>query len=163
MQEVSAFVGHEIRSPLASLHSLSFLIEDLVQKMSHRKKVARDNWNELADKMAQHEARCILLNTGWGGGPYGVGSRISIKDTRALLNAALAGELHSSEGDYNVHPVFQLKMPKSCPGVDSAILDPRNSWEDKAAYDQAAEKLLGMFRENFDAKGFAELGIEPVM
>ncbi len=117
----------------------------------------------LAEKMAKHEARCILLNTGWNGGPYGVGSRISIKDTRALLNAALAGELHSSEGDYDVHPVFQLKMPKSCPGVDSAILNPRNSWEDKAAYDQAAEKLLGMFRENFEAKGFAELGIEPVM
>ena len=117
----------------------------------------------LAGKMAEHEARCILLNTGWGGGPYGVGSRISIKDTRALLNAALAGELHSSDGDYAVHPVFQLKMPKSCPGVDSAILDPRNSWQDKAAYDQAAEKLRDMFRENFEAKGFAELGIEPVM
>jgi len=117
----------------------------------------------LAGKMAKHEARCILLNTGWGGGPYGVGSRISIKDTRALLNAALAGELHNAEGDYNVHPVFQLKMPKSCPGVDSAILDPRNSWEDKDAYDQAAQKLLGMFRENFTSKGFAELGIEPVM
>jgi len=117
----------------------------------------------LAGKMAKHKARCILLNTGWGGGPYGVGSRISIKDTRALLNAALAGELHNADGDYNVHPVFQLKMPKSCPGVDPAILDPRNSWEDKAAYDKAAQKLLGMFRENFTSKGFAALGIEPVM
>ena len=117
----------------------------------------------LAEKMEANQTRCILLNTGWGGGPYGTGSRISIKDTRALLNAALDGELHKDGAEYDLHPVFNLKMPKSCPGVDSNILNPRNTWEDKAAYDVAAEKLRDMFRKNFEAKGFSELGIEPVM
>lgn len=117
----------------------------------------------LAAKMAKHEARCILLNTGWGGGPYGVGNRISIKDTRALLDAALAGELHKDGAEYDLHPQFNLKMPKSCPGVDASILNPRNSWEDKAAYDTAADKLRDLFRSTFESKGFGELGIEPVM
>ena len=115
----------------------------------------------LAEKMEANETRCILLNTGWGGGPYGVGKRISIHDTRALLNAALAGDLHTD--DYEVHPVFNLKMPKACPGVDANILNPQNTWEDKAAYSAAAEKLRDMFREHFEKQGFAELGVEPVM
>ncbi|MFT5734659.1 MAG: phosphoenolpyruvate carboxykinase (ATP) [Planctomycetota bacterium] len=118
---------------------------------------------KLAEKMDQHEARCILLNTGWGGGAYGVGKRISIKDTRALLDAALRGDLHAEGMEYEQHPVFNLKVPKSCPGVDSAILNPRNSWADKDAYDAAAQKLRGMFAENFETKGFAALGIEPAM
>ena len=118
---------------------------------------------KLAEKMAEHSARCILLNTGWGGGPYGVGDRISIGDTRALLNAALAGELHEDGAEYDEHPIFKLKMPRSCPGVDSTVLDPRNSWEDKAAYDAAATKLRDLFRATFEEKGFAALGIEPVM
>jgi len=118
---------------------------------------------KLAEKMAEHSARCILLNTGWGGGPYGVGDRISIRDTRALLNAALAGELHQEGAEYDEHPIFKLKMPRSCPGVDAAVLDPRNSWEDKAAYDAAATKLRDLFRATFEEKGFAALGIEPVM
>jgi len=117
----------------------------------------------LADKMKRHKARCILLNTGWGGGPYGVGKRISIKDTRALLNAALAGDLHAAGMTYDVHPVFNLKVPRSCPGVDATILDPRSTWKDAAAYDAAAAKLRGMFRSDFEQKGFAKLGIEPVM
>lgn len=118
---------------------------------------------KLAEKMAQHEGRCILLNTGWGGGPHGVGKRISIKDTRALLDAALRGDLHADGMEYEIHPTFNLKVPKNCPGVDSAILNPRNSWSDKAAYDTAAEKLRNMFRDNFESKGFAKLGIEPAM
>jgi phosphoenolpyruvate carboxykinase (ATP) len=117
----------------------------------------------LAEKMDKNQTRCILLNTGWGGGPYGIGSRISIKDTRALLNAALDGDLHKEGTEYEMHPVFNLKMPKSCPGVDSNILNPRNTWDDQAAYDVAAEKLRDMFRKNFEDKGFADLGIEPVM
>jgi phosphoenolpyruvate carboxykinase (ATP) len=118
---------------------------------------------KLAEKMADNETRCILLNTGWGGGPYGVGSRISIGDTRALLNAALAGDLHTEGMEYETHSVFNLRMPKSCPGVESSILNPRNSWDDKDAYDTAATKLRALFQTTFTDKGFAELGIEPVM
>lgn len=119
--------------------------------------------NRLAEKMRAHKTRCILLNTGWGGGPYGTGKRISIKDTRALLNAALDGTLHSEDMTYDVHPIFNLKMPTSCPGVDSAILNPRNTWEDKEAYDTAAEKLRDMFHANFAKHGLGDLGIKPVM
>jgi phosphoenolpyruvate carboxykinase (ATP) len=115
----------------------------------------------LAEKMEQHDTRCILLNTGWGGGPYGIGKRISIKHTRALLDAALNGDLDNVETE--LHPVLNLQMPTSCPGVPSDILNPRNTWEDKAAYDAAADKLKGMFHKNFEDKGFAKLGIEPVM
>jgi phosphoenolpyruvate carboxykinase (ATP) len=118
---------------------------------------------KLAEKMDKHKARCILLNTGWGGGPYGVGKRISIKDTRALLNAALRGDLHQDGAEYETHSVFNLKMPKSCPGVDSSILNPRNSWADKDAYDTAANKLRDLFKTTFESKGFADLGIDPVM
>ena len=119
--------------------------------------------NILAEKMQQAKARCILLNTGWSGGPYGTGKRISIKHTRALLNAALEGELDSGKVEYTLHPIFNLKVPTSCPDVPSEILDPRNTWEDKEAYDRQAEKLRDMFRKNFEEKGLGELGIEPVM
>jgi phosphoenolpyruvate carboxykinase (ATP) len=112
----------------------------------------------LAKKMEQHKARCILLNTGWSGGPYGVGKRMSIKLTRALLNAALNGELDQVETE--VQPTLKLKMPKSCPGVPSEMLNPRNTWSDKAAYDAQAAKLRDMFRENFKNKKFAAFGIE---
>ncbi len=117
----------------------------------------------LAEKMEQQNARCILLNTGWSGGRHGVGKRISIGHTRALLDAALAGELDDGKVEFETHPVFNLKMPKSCPGVPAEILNPRNTWEDKTAYDAQAEQLRDMFRKNFDEKGFAGLGIEPVM
>ncbi len=115
----------------------------------------------LGQKMKDHKTRCVLLNTGWSGGPYGVGSRMSIKHTRALLDAALAGQLDDVETE--IHPVFNLAMPRSCPGVPSEVLNPRNTWEDGAAYDTAAEKLRDMFRANFEAKNFAELGIEEAM
>jgi phosphoenolpyruvate carboxykinase (ATP) len=115
----------------------------------------------LAEKMKKHQARCILLNTGWQGGPYGVGKRISIRMTRALLNAAFRGDLDPGKVEYEIHPVFNLKMPKACPGVPSEILNPRNGWADQAAYDAAALKLRDMFRENFAKKGFAAFGIEP--
>jgi phosphoenolpyruvate carboxykinase (ATP) len=117
----------------------------------------------LAAKMEKHQARCILLNTGWSGGAYGTGKRISIKDTRALLNAALRGDLDAGKVEYVTHPIFNMQMPKSCPGVDAKILDPRNTWTDKAAYDVAANKLRDLFRKNFAEKKFAELGIEPIM
>jgi phosphoenolpyruvate carboxykinase (ATP) len=112
----------------------------------------------LAEKMEKHKARCILLNTGWSGGKYGVGKRMSLKVTRALLNAALNGELDDVETE--VQPILNLKMPKSCPGVDSAILNPRNTWANKDEYDATATKLRDSFRENFSKKGFAAFGIE---
>jgi phosphoenolpyruvate carboxykinase (ATP) len=112
----------------------------------------------LAEKMQKHQARCVLLNTGWTGGPYGVGKRISIKLTRALLDAALTGKLDDVET--TTHPILNLKMPTSCPGVPAEMLNPRETWADKEAYDAAALKLRDMFRENFRAKDFAALGIE---
>jgi phosphoenolpyruvate carboxykinase (ATP) len=117
----------------------------------------------LAEKMEKHHARCILLNTGWSGGAYGTGKRISIKHTRALLNAALEGQLDPDKVGYEVHPVFNLRMPTSCPGVPTEILNPRNTWADKDAYDKAALKLRDMFRKNFEDKGLAALGIESVI
>lgn len=112
----------------------------------------------LAKKMQERKARCILLNTGWSGGKYGVGKRMSLKVTRALLAAALNGELDGVETE--TQPILNLKMPKSCPGVDSAILNPRNTWADKAAYDATATTLRDAFRKNFETKGFKAFGIE---
>ena len=86
---------------------------------------------------------------------------MSIKYTRAMLDAALAGELDNVETV--THPVFNLKIPTSCPNVPDEILDPRNTWDDKDAYDAAAAKLKDMFQANFAEKGFADLGIKPVM
>ena len=115
----------------------------------------------LARKMKDHKTRCILLNTGWSGGAYGVGSRMSIAHTRALLDAALAGDLDDVETE--IQPILGLAMPRSCPGVPSEVLNPRNTWKDKAAYDAAAERLRDMFRANYRDKQFAELGIDDVM
>lgn len=115
----------------------------------------------LARKMQQHKARCILLNTGWSGGAFGVGKRISIGHTRALLNAALEGKLDDVECE--THPLFNLRMPKQCPGVPDEILNPKSTWDDPDAYDAQATELRDMFRANFEKKGFAALGIEPVM
>jgi phosphoenolpyruvate carboxykinase (ATP) len=115
----------------------------------------------LGQKMKDHKTRCILLNTGWSGGPYGVGSRMSIKHTRALLDAALAGDLDDVETE--IHPIFNVAMPKSCPNVPSEVLNPRNTWDDKDAYDATAEKLKGMFKANYESKGYADLGIDDVM
>ena len=128
--------------------------------MSHKPSVYA---NLLREKMDEHEARCILLNTGWSGGPAGLADRISIKDTRALLDAALNGDLDGNGAGFDVHPVFNLRMPRECPGVDASILNPRRVWKDKAAYDAAAVKLRDMFRENFEKQGFADFGIEAVV
>jgi phosphoenolpyruvate carboxykinase (ATP) len=128
--------------------------------MSHRPSVYAELLHE---NMETHKSRCVLLNTGWHGGPAGKVPRISIRDTRALLNAALRGDLHGEGMEYEEHPVLHLRMPKHCPGVDSHLLNPRAAWPDKADYDAAAGKLRNMFRENFDKNGFADFGIEPVM
>ncbi len=115
----------------------------------------------LAERMEKHQARCVLLNTGWTGGGYGVGSRMSLKHTRALLNAALDGSLSTVETE--TQEILGLRMPVSCPGVPDEILNPRNSWADPEAYDATATKLRDMFRSNYEAKGFAELGIDAAM
>jgi phosphoenolpyruvate carboxykinase (ATP) len=115
----------------------------------------------LADRMGEHKARCILLNTGWTGGPYGKGSRMSLSATRALLNATLAGDLDDTPTV--VHPILGLKMPVSCPGVDPEILNPRDTWDDPEAYDEAARRLRDLFHANFEAQGYPELGITAVM
>ncbi len=115
----------------------------------------------LAKRMAENNTRCIMLNTGWTGGPYGKGERMSLKDTRALLDAALAGEFDGA--DLQTEPTLGVKMPITCATVDDTILNPRDTWEDPDAYDEAAARLREMFRENFARQNYAELGIQPAM
>ncbi len=99
------------------------------------------------EKIAQHHARVYLVNTGWSGGPYGVGQRISLPHTRAMVRAAISGALEKVETWTD--PIFGLHVPTSCPGVPSAVLRPRNTWQDGAAYDQQARELAKKFAENF--------------
>jgi phosphoenolpyruvate carboxykinase (ATP) len=103
--------------------------------------------NLLRDLIGLHQADCWLVNTGWTGGAFGVGNRMPIKATRALLAAALDGTLTNAE--MRIDPHFRFRVPVSVPGVDTKILNPRDTWADKAAYDAQAKKLVGMFRENF--------------
>ncbi|HVV65852.1 MAG TPA: phosphoenolpyruvate carboxykinase [Rhizomicrobium sp.] len=103
--------------------------------------------NLLRDLIAEHKADCWLVNTGWTGGAFGVGSRMPIKATRALLSAALDGSLATVE--MRLDPHFGFRVPTAVPGVDARIMNPRDTWADKAAYDAQARKLVSMFRENF--------------
>lgn len=108
--------------------------------------------NLLRDKIKKHGSRVWLVNTGWSGGPYGVGSRMSIKHTRAMLRAALNGDLDNVE--FVKDAFFNLDIPTSCPHVPSEVLNPRNTWADKEAYDKQAAHLVNLFNENF--KQFAD-------
>lgn len=108
--------------------------------------------NLLKERIAKGGVRCWLVNTGWTGGKYGEGSRMPIKATRALLNAALDGSLNNAE--FRTDDNFGIEVPVSVSGVDSAILDPRSTWSDPAAYDDAAQKLVKLFIDNFEQ--FAE-------
>ena len=101
----------------------------------------------LADKLRKHNAQTWLVNTGWSGGPYGVGSRMKLKYTRAIIDAIHSGAL--LDAPTHVDPVFGLAVPTSCPDVPSEMLQPRNTWADKAAYDEKAKKVASLFRENF--------------
>ena len=101
----------------------------------------------LANKILQHDVTVWLLNTGWIKGAYGEGERISIKWTRRLLNACLDGTLAAGGSDYFVR--FGFDIPKSCEGVPSEILNPRNTWQDADAYDKQADRLAEMYIENF--------------
>jgi phosphoenolpyruvate carboxykinase (ATP) len=103
--------------------------------------------NLLMERIEKHGCRVWLINTGWSGGGYGIGSRIKIQYSRAMLHAALDGQLDNVE--YNTDPVFGLSIPVSCPSVPTEVLTPRNAWTDKAAYDAMATRLAGMFVEKF--------------
>ena len=105
----------------------------------------------LREKLLKHGSHVWLVNTGWTGGAYGVGSRMKLSYTRAMLAAVLGGTLQ--EAAFTTHPIFGLAMPKAAPGVPDGVLDPRVSWTDGAAYDAQAQKLAGMFRENFKKFG----------
>ncbi|ERL96434.1 ATP-dependent phosphoenolpyruvate carboxykinase [Rhodobacteraceae bacterium HIMB11] len=104
--------------------------------------------NLLREKIAKHGATCWLVNTGWTGGAYGTGSRMPIKATRALLTAALDGSL--AEAKFRKDENFGFDVPVEVPGVDTALLDPRSTWDDPAAYDAQAAKLVQMFADNFE-------------
>ena len=101
----------------------------------------------LAEKMQKHHVNVWLVNTGWTAGSFGKGHRMSLKHTRALLHAALNGSL--AQAEFETDPVFGLAVPKACEGVPGEILNPRNTWADKEAYDAQAQKLKGLFDENY--------------
>jgi phosphoenolpyruvate carboxykinase (ATP) len=102
----------------------------------------------LGRRLREHSAQCWLVNTGWQGGQYGVGQRIHLPYTRAMVDDAVEGNLR--QVDFEVEPTFGLSIPKACPGVPAEILNPRNAWTDKAAYDQMAAELRGRFVKNFE-------------
>jgi phosphoenolpyruvate carboxykinase (ATP) len=101
----------------------------------------------LAELIGRHGADCWLVNTGWSGGQYGVGKRMSIRHTRALLNAALDGSLARTK--FRKDRFFGLSIPEHVPGIPAEVLDPRESWADKAAYDRMAKDLIARFEKNF--------------
>jgi len=101
----------------------------------------------LGQRIARHNSKVWLVNTGWTGGPYGVGKRMKIAYTRAMIDAALSGALDQVE--FVTDPVFNLEVPQSVPGVPQEVLNPRGTWADSAAYDEQARKLARMFVENF--------------
>ena len=115
--------------------------------------------NLLGEKIEKHGVNCWLVNTGWTDGAYGTGHRMPIAHTRALVNAALDGTLASV--DFEKDPFFGLSIPTSCDGVPSDILNPRNTWEDKAGYDKQAAHLVNLFIDNFEQ--FTDYVDEDVM
>jgi phosphoenolpyruvate carboxykinase (ATP) len=121
--------------------------------------------NLLRDLIARHNVSCYLVNTGWTGGAHGVGSRMPIAATRALLNAALSGGLDHAEMRTDAN--FGFAVPVAVDGVDARMLNPRETWTDKAAYDAQARKLVGMFVRNFakfeDHVGADVMAASPAM
>lgn len=110
----------------------------------------------LGNKMRENNVNVWMINTGWIGGPYGTGSRIKLKYTRAMIHAALNGSLNNSS--YEKHPVFGMMMPVKCPGVPAELLNPSSTWADKAIYNKKAKELASMFVKNFEK--YAE-GVSP--
>src|SRR5699024_646322 len=116
----------------------------------------------LGEKLKKHGSKVWLLNTGWSGGAYGVGKRMKLSYTRAMVAAILSGKLNNAKTV--MHPVFGLAMPTEVEGVPSDVLDPRKTWSDGAAYDEQAAKVAKMFAENikkFSGLDAAILGAGP--
>lgn len=108
----------------------------------------------LSAKMKESGVNVWLINTGWTGGPYGTGSRMKLKYTRAMISAALNGELNDTE--FSTHNMFGLRMPLNCPNVPVEVLNPRNTWKDTTAYDKKARELANSFKKNFEKfEGYA--------
>jgi phosphoenolpyruvate carboxykinase (ATP) len=101
----------------------------------------------LGDRIARYGSDVWLVNTGWTGGPYGVGRRMSIAHTRAIITAALDGSL--AQVETRPDPIFGFQVPMACPGVPPEVLNPRHTWTDKHAYDTTAHNLVERFRANF--------------
>ena len=113
----------------------------------------------LGDKMQKHNVNVWLVNTGWSGGEYGVGSRMSLKYTRSMITAALNGELKNV--GFKTHNIFGLQMPSICPNVPTELLNPRNTWKNKKAYDSKANELAEAFNSNFEQ--FSEYANDEIM
>ncbi len=101
----------------------------------------------LQKKLADHNTKCFLVNTGWTGGAYGVGERMSIQNTRACVDTILNGSINNSS--FKPDSIFGVAVPETLEGVETSVLDPQNAWADKAAYDATAKKLAGMFKNNY--------------
>jgi phosphoenolpyruvate carboxykinase (ATP) len=116
----------------------------------------------LSEKMKENDVTVWLVNTGWTGGPYGVGHRMKLKYTRAMINAALDGSLDAAnKGNYHIHSMFGLKQPRTCPNVPTEVLSPRKSWNNDEGYYETAEKLRQYFINNF--KKFEEQASEEIL
>jgi phosphoenolpyruvate carboxykinase (ATP) len=114
----------------------------------------------LGEKMRQHGSQVYLVNTGWSGGPFGVGERMDIDITRSIVHCALCGTL--SDIEYVEDPLFHILVPRRCPHVPADILNPRDTWEDKEAFDRRARKLAADFSAHFD-KAYGNKGIDPAV
>ena len=101
----------------------------------------------LGKKLKKHGAQAWLVNTGWSGGSYGIGSRIDLPVTRRMLSAILNNELQNI--NFKPDSIFRVLVPESVPGVEERILNPRNTWDDKDAYDSKAKELVELFKNNF--------------
>ncbi|MEA2446509.1 MAG: phosphoenolpyruvate carboxykinase [Actinomycetota bacterium] len=102
----------------------------------------------LGERISKHRSNVFLVNTGWTGGPFGIGRRMDIDHTRRMVDAATSGELNDVAT--KTHDIFNLEVPLECPGVPAEVLDPRSTWDDPDAYDAKARELAEMFVKNFE-------------
>lgn len=102
----------------------------------------------LQEKLEEHGSSAYLVNSGWSGGPHGIGERMSIQTTRACVNAILSGQIQDAE--FVEDPVFGFEVPTALEGIDSEVLNPRATWASQIAFDEAAEQLAGMYKTNFE-------------